>query len=76
MTRNELSAKKELQLEIFRNNIKTKLDKDEKDAKCEIEGGYIMSGDCYEFVILKTNKGIRRQNLSRINLGDITTKIK
>ena len=74
MTRNELSAKKELQLEIFRT--KTKLDKDEKDAKCEIEGGYIMSGDCYEFVILKTNKGIRRQNLSRINLGDITTKIK
>ncbi len=35
-----------------------------------------MPGDCYEFVILKTNKGIRRQYLSRINLGDITTKIK
>lgn len=76
VTRNELSAKKELQYEIFRNNIKMKLDKDEKDAKCEIEGGHIMPGDCYEFVILKTNKGTRRQYLSRINLGDITTKIK
>ena len=40
----EESAKKELQYEIFCNNIKMKLDKDEK--------------------------------VTRINLGDITTKIK
>ncbi len=36
VTRNEFSAKKELQYEIFRNNIKMKLDKD--DNMCALPG--------------------------------------